>query len=108
MASLAADAASLLRAWWRQDRIRSSPREGQLLRLAPGAILCIAGCTVEVETRDVIETESGSIVRYCCRDADSHPELWISIRPVPSIVWSCGGKELDLATDDIEVWSEGD
>jgi hypothetical protein len=22
-------------------------------------------------------------------------------------VWSCGGDELDLAVDDIEVWSEG-
>ena len=77
------------------------------MRLAPGAILCIAGRTIEVETRHVIETADGPILRYRCRDTDSHPELWISLRPVPSIVWSCRGKELDLAADDIEVWSEG-
>ncbi len=107
MASLAADAVSLFRAWWRQDRIRSSPREGKLLRLAPGAILYIAGRTVEVETRDVFETDQGSILRYRCRDMDSHPELWITVRPVSQIVWSCDGDELDLALDDLEIWSEG-
>ena len=62
---------------------------------------------VEVETRDVIETNDGSILRYRCRDSDTHPELWITLRPVPLIVWSSGGEELDLAADDIEVWSEG-
>lgn len=105
--SLAADVVSLFRAWWRQDRIRSSPREGKLLRLAPGAILCIAGRTIEVESRDVIETGQGSILRYRCRDTDICPELWITLRPVPLIVWSCGGEELGLTVDDIEVWREG-
>lgn len=106
-ASLAADAASLFRAWWQKDRIRSSPREGKLLRLAPGAILCIAGKTIEVETRDVIESSEGSILRFRCRDADTHIELWITVQAVPIIAWSCGDEEFDLSVDDIEVWSEG-
>ena len=105
--SLAADVLSLFQAWWRRDRIRSSPREGKLLRLAPGAILCIAGKAVEVEMRDVIETADGSVLRYRCRDTDSYPELWITLRPAPLIVWSCGDDAVDLAVEDIEVWSEG-
>ena len=105
--SLAADVVSLFRAWWHRDRIRSSPREGKLLRLAPGAILCIAGKTIEVESRDVIETDEGSILRFRCRDADSHPELWITVQAIPIIAWSCGDDERDLAVDEIEVWSEG-
>lgn len=106
-ASLAADAASLFRAWWQKDRIRSSPREGKLLRLAPGAILSIAGKTIEVETRDVIETSEGSILRFRCRDADTHSDLWVKVQAVPIIAWSCGGEERDLSVEDVEVWSEG-
>ncbi|MDA1053992.1 MAG: hypothetical protein O3C40_26380 [Planctomycetota bacterium] len=106
-ASLAADAVSLLRAWWHQDRIRSSPREGKLLRLAPGAILCVHGRTIEVEQRDVFETDQGSILRFRCRDTDSHPELWIQVQPVPIIAWRCGDDEQYLSADDIEVWNEG-
>lgn len=105
--SLAADVASLFRAWWYRDRIRCSPREGKLLRLAPGAILCVAGRTIEVETRDVMEQNRGAILRYRCRDSDSRPELWVTFQAIPKIVWSCGGEEQHLAVDDIEVWSEG-
>lgn len=107
MTRLAADAASLFRAWWYRDRIRSSPCEGKLLRLAPGAILCVDGRTLEVQTRDVIETDAGSILRYRCRATDSHPELWVTVQAVPTIAWSCGDEERDLSVDDVEVWSEG-
>ena len=61
----------LLRAWWHRDRVRPSPREGKLLRLAPGAILCVAGRTIEVHRRDVIETDGGAILRV----ADQGPGI---------------------------------
>ena len=107
MASLAADAASLFRAWWYRDQIRSSPREGKLLRLAPGAILCVDGNTIEVLSREVIETTGGSILRYHCCGDKSHSELWVSVSQVPSAVWCCGGAEQRLVADEIEVWSVG-
>ncbi|MBC8351356.1 MAG: hypothetical protein H8E66_05185 [Planctomycetes bacterium] len=107
MASLAADAASLFRAWWYRDRIRSSPREGKLLRLSPGAVLCANGSTVEVQQRDVIETSQGSVLRYRCCGDDSPSELWVTFAPVPLIVWCCNRDEQRLAVDEIEVWSEG-
>ena len=106
-ASLAADAASLFRAWWYQDQIRCSPREGKLLRLVPGAIVCVSGNTLEVEMRDVVETAEGSVLRYRCRGDDLRSELWVTVAPVPIIVWRCDEVEDRLAADEIEVWSEG-
>ena len=93
--------------WWQQDRIRSSPRQGQLLRLAPGAILCVQGRTIEVEQRDVFETQHGRRVRYGCAGTDARSELWIQIEGTPTITWSSDGVEQNLSADDIEVWSEG-
>jgi hypothetical protein len=106
-ASLAADAASLFRAWWYRDQIRSSPREGKLLRLAPGAILCVRGDTVEVESRDLIEAPEGAVLRYHCRGDDSRSELWVTAAPVSMIVWCHNECEERLTTDEVEVWSEG-
>jgi len=107
MASLAADAASLFRAWWYRDQIRCSPREGKLLRLAPGAILCVSGSTMEVEARHVIDTAEGSVLKYRCRGEDTRSELWVTVAPVPNVVWCCDHDEVRLVADDIEVWSEG-
>ncbi|HRX81492.1 MAG TPA: hypothetical protein P5307_20625 [Pirellulaceae bacterium] len=107
MASLAADAASLFRAWWYRDQIRSSPREGKLLRLAPGAILCVSGNTVEVETRDLVETPEGSVLRYRCRGDDCRPELWVTATPVSMVVWCRDECEERITEDEVEVWSEG-
>lgn len=106
-ASLAADVASLFRAWWYRDQIRCSPREGKLLRLAPGAILCVSGITVEVETRDIIDTAEGSVLRYRCRGDGSRSELWVTVAPIQMVVWCRDEDEDRLAPDDIEVWSEG-
>ena len=105
--SLAADAASLFRTWWQKDRIRSSPSEGKLLRLASGAILSVNGTTIEVERRDVYETADGAVLRLHCRSNDAESDLWITGMGVPTIVWCCADTDHRLTTDDVEVWSEG-
>lgn len=41
----------LIRAWWSDDRIRVSPREGRLLRLEPGDVVVVRGCAAEIRAR---------------------------------------------------------
>ena len=71
---------ALVCCWWSRDRIRSSPRQGRLLGLGPGAILVLAGeparvlerrvdeagvvyvCTTAVGDREVLVRRDGTIV----------------------------------------------
>jgi hypothetical protein len=101
---LLADLCDLVGSWWRSDRIRTSPHEGRLLRVAAGSVLDIQGNRVEVRSRDVVETLYGPVVRYDCEGADSHCELWVSIQPVPMILCVEGEDEWELVADEVEVW----
>jgi hypothetical protein len=105
-ASLIADVVSFLRAWWRQDRIRSSPREGKLLRLVPGAVLSIDGRMLEVEQRDLMPTKASQLLRLRCRGVEGHSELWIHFDSDVELVWNCNGKETTISEDEVEVWCE--
>ncbi len=53
-----------LRAWWRVDRIRVSPRDGSLLRLSPHCLVVIGGQSFEIAHRIVGHDVAGPFVDY--------------------------------------------
>ena len=65
----------LARAWWSMDRIRVSPREGQLLRLGPGSVIIAGTDRWVVRGREVDPTSAGRLVRYRCGGDDSDVTL---------------------------------
>lgn len=65
----------LLRAWWRVDRIRASPREGRLLRLEVADFLTVRGEPARVVARRVGVDAEGRFVAYRCETAAGEREL---------------------------------
>ncbi len=93
--------------WWRIDRIRSSPRDGELLRLSPGTIISVRSRLAEVVGRSVCQCDGGSSVVYQCRTADG--EAVLSVRPLGSgryatLQWSENGSTEVLDEESIEVY----
>jgi hypothetical protein len=71
----------LLSAWWRVDRIRASPRDGQWLRLAPGSVVSIQGQAAIVVRRLTGASPAGPFVEYDCQLAAGAGRLRVSMRP---------------------------
>jgi hypothetical protein len=71
----------LLSAWWRVDRIRASPREGQWLRLTPGSVVCIRGESAIVVGRLTGASSAGPLVDYQCQLATGAGRLRVSASP---------------------------
>jgi hypothetical protein len=90
--------------WWRGDRIRASPREGQLLSLTPGSPVEIAGTLLEIRERVVCDTALGPIVQYHCYGANGEHLLSIAVDSSVPIRWEHGGNLRELCADEIEVW----
>jgi hypothetical protein len=95
----------LILTWWNVDRIRVSPREGGLLRLVPGSIVCVAGTPLEITGRVVHGTSQGDWLQYRCSSTQADGDLWISTIPV-RIHWCQNGHECELTPDEIELWSK--
>ncbi len=97
----------LLRAWWQVDRIRVSPREGQLLRLRPPCLIQVCSQPLEVTRRRVHRTPRGPWVIYHCQGEFGPGELWVSPgggRSGPRLRWITHRGERTLTEDDIQVW----
>jgi len=95
----------LVQAWWNKDRVRVSPREGRLLRVAVGSILFIEGERHQVLGRDTIDTSHGPVIRYQCESANAECELWVVATPIPTVLLVEDNDERELSNDDVEVWS---
>jgi hypothetical protein len=94
----------LLHYWWRSDRIRVSPCEGRLLRLAPPCFLRIAGESAEVVARHLIHDAGGPLLVHRCADALGSFELEVRQTAGASEVRvRRGGRERRLAAADVEV-----
>lgn len=59
---------ALLQQWWRADRVRISPRSGQMLRIEPPCILEIEGLRLAVQSREVFVDSDLPCIRYACCD----------------------------------------
>jgi hypothetical protein len=66
---------ALVCCWWSRDRIRSSPHQGRLLRLGPGAILVVAGESARVVERR--PHEAGVV--YRCTTANGDREVLVRL-----------------------------
>lgn len=93
----------LLSSWWRVDRIRVSPREGELLRLEPGSVIAVKGVGVEIRTK----RSTGSGVTYDCQTDDGPAQLEVGLSDDAfryNIFWSAAGLSQALAVHEIEVF----
>jgi hypothetical protein len=91
--------------WWRQDRIRVSPRDGALLRLAPAAIIIVRGARFQVAARRVVSLASGPAVVYDC--ASEHGRCQLRVEPAeegPRVVLLGAEADIPLREDDIEIF----
>ena len=97
----------LVREWWRVDRVRASPFEGRLLRLSPGAIVCVGGKNYQVTGRAVIEAEDETIVRYHCVGVCENGRLLVRLnrRGSHSLEWIGETSILDITEHDVEVFA---
>jgi hypothetical protein len=87
----------LLHCWWAGDRIRASPRQGQLLCLGPGSILLLAG-----EPAQVLERHTqGACVCYRCVTAAGECE--IVVQPNDAIVVRRGSGERLLGSEHVDA-----
>jgi hypothetical protein len=97
----------LVAAWWRIDRVRISPREGELLRLRPECVLIIAGKPVEVLRRQEVETSCAQGVRYECRTDEGTAQLEVRKSENANrleISWLFSGRIEALQEHQIEVF----
>ncbi len=99
----------LIRSWWCVDRVRISPREGELLRLDVPCILRIGAKVVQVSKRRVGQKRGSPYVVYEGCDEHGPCELWVS--PVgattcPRVRWVSldAMSELDIPAEEIEVF----
>ena len=88
-------ALELLSSWWRVDRIRVAPSEGELLRLEPPAIVTVDGEDVEIVSRSV----EGATVRYRgVRSCGTTLSLTVTLDPATFEVRAIhDGQEVEVA-----------
>lgn len=101
------DCLRLIAAWWRVDRVRISPREGELLRLRPAVLVMIAGRTMEVLRRHEVQTFREQGVRYECRTEEGYAQLDVRFCDNVSqlkICWSVSGRIEVLLEHQIEIF----
>ncbi len=99
----------LLRQWWRVDRIRISPQQGQLLRIEPPCIIRVNSVIAQVLSRSAGCNGAGPYVAYECRTERGSALLWIC--PVgPShrqqVRWVEDDQTCDLSPDMVEVYGQ--
>ena len=97
----------LFRQWWRVDRVRASPRHGALLRLEESAVLRASGRYLQVQAREVGESQDGPYVKDWCDDGGTSVELWVFVvgeRAPPVVRWRCGAEEWTVSPTEIDVY----
>lgn len=96
-----------LRSWWRRDRIRTSPREGEPLRVQPGDLLTVAGVTAEVTSRQVEELPNGTRIHLECGAAMAIDLELVAEGTITRMVWSAENTSRELTPADLEIWPRG-
>jgi len=97
----------MIAAWWRVDRVRVSPREGELLRLRPKSLVTVDGVPAEVLRRKEMCGTLTQGVLYECQTADGMALLDIRISKAAGrleISWSLSGRGEVLLEHQIEVF----
>jgi hypothetical protein len=106
--SLLRDLCRLLRSWWRIDRVRVPPREGELLHLKVGDVVVVERCVVQVTSRRVVESSGGAAVIYRCATESQTGWLAISTNSCQSpqiALWRFIARVVEVSVDEIEVFA---
>ena len=103
MRAFASQCVSLVRAWWRGDRIRVSPREGRLLAIAVGSAIRVGSVYAEVTSRRRIDTAAaGPVAEYGLRTDDGPARLRVPLAGCGALVFARDG--IDEVVSDDDVW----
>ena len=94
---------SLVRSWWHVDQIRVSPVEGRLLRLQPPCYLRINTETIELVQRRRAVQRLGVI--YDCADGSELQVILFSLNQALKVYWQRPGGAIELAAQEVEVFS---
>jgi hypothetical protein len=97
----------LIADWWRADRVRISPREGELLRLQPICLAMIEGRLVEVLGRQEVQSDQAHSVRYECRTEEGPAHLEVRFSENTGrleIGWSISDRSEALSEHQIEIF----
>lgn len=96
-----------MRSWWRNDRIRASPREGRLWRLRPGDLVVFGDMEAEVLTRSVVDRPAGPALSLTCRTASGTAEFEVSLTSVGRsavVVWKTADGSRPVSEDEMVIW----
>lgn len=110
MRKLLDDFRRIICCWWTCDRIRTSPRDGQLLRIKAGDLLTFGELQAEVFMRSHREDASGHHLRLTCSAPHGTAELTIELDSrgrLLDLIWSHDGQCRQITTDDFQVWPRG-
>jgi hypothetical protein len=100
-------ASGLVAGWWRSDRIRISPREGELLRLQRGSVVTVNGIVAEVRSRTVVNLRQSSAIHYGCQTEHGPARLevrWDEGAERCEIIWTTPGENEALLEHQVEVF----
>ena len=102
-----ASALALVADWWRVDRVRVSPHDGELLRLRVPCLLRVGTELVEVERRSVGQSNNGPYIIYHCVGERGPCQLWVT--PIgrthrPTLRWVQDCKASELSEAQVEVF----
>ncbi len=102
--SLTSHLAAAFRAWWGQDRVRVSPREGRLLRLRPPCIVTVDDEIVELTHRGVGRSRGDLYVTYTGVDVDGQTCELVVVPSQPNVTWRVGEQLRVVSEDDVQVF----
>lgn len=104
------DVYRLIETWWKIDRIRASPRDGQLLRIEPPCVVVVDERPAEVVARTLGRTADaggGIQVDYDCRSAKGACRLRLIVTAcgaIAAILWTAEGTERTISEESVEVY----
>jgi hypothetical protein len=101
---------NLVKSWWRDDRIRVSPREGRLLRLHPPCHLLIHGNPVQVLERKSQPpgSDGAASIVYSCWTTSGPAELLVEsgdFSNAARVTWRHQGCVENVLEAEIEIYS---
>jgi len=101
------DLTRLVTAWWNVDRVRVSPDEGRLLRLASPSVVVVEARPAEVLSRTVGQSAAGPFVLYDCRGVRGTVQLRVlPLGPgqMPQVTVIENGVERSIPAASIDVF----
>ena len=101
------DFSEKFRTWWICDRIRVSPREGQLLRIQVGDLLTIRGSDFEVIEQSIVLSGADQLLQLTCRTESGFAMLVIEIRQDLShktATLNQFGIQQTIDADEVQIW----